>query len=996
MPPITLAQSIRHLTLRTASAVAIFGALTAFGVTFTWDGGGADAKFTTAANWNPDGAMTVNGNDIVFSTLASPFQTNADVDLTGNFNSITFSATASAMTITNSGNSMQFASGTATPIVNNSAVLQTFNTSATRQFWIGGTTNRAWNANAGGLQFNSVLFRPDSSVGTSVTLELTGGNNGTINGPISLEGSWTGKQVGIIKNGNGVWTFGGASGNSYNGATTINAGSLDLAKSAGAAIPGAVFINGTGNAKMRFAAPNQVNNSAVITFGLNSSTRFQLQGFNGTVAGVNDLGGTGNRIVEAANDNTPGAPATLTLNPAANTTNTFGGYVRDAAGSSAGSILSLIKNGAGVQIFTASSTLASWSGPTTISAGTLEFSGANGGGNSDITMTGGTLRFSGGGTRTKLITGTGTLAKSGNNTLTLTASNTFAGNVAVAQGTLALTAGTMGLTTNSWNITNGSTVVIGGATVTHSNSLNVDGFYVGNGSVGTLNVTNGSLSVTGSAGRGLVVGFAAANGTVMTVNGANASVTTDNLVVGWNTDSTLTLTSGTIEANTVRHQDGGTSTLNLDGGTLTANTVFVQSGNGNAALVFGGGVLKARLNNTNLIDNGTAANQLAVTIKNAGAIVDTDGKNVAVLRPLENFSGHTGSLTKRGAGKLLLAAANTYSGNTIISNGVLALTNSGAISSSPVIAVASGGTFDVSAVAFTLGANQTLTGNGTVTGAATISGSIAPGDSIGTLTFDNAPALGGTIVAEIDRNNGSPIADKINFIGGATLGGTLTVTNVGLPAQNGDTFDLFDGAVTGTFTTLNIPAGGLNHWSTNNLVVNGTISFTNNNPVALNLTAGVDLGGSISLPVIGGKNPPIDADNDSLTVTAVGVPSSGTAGFTSSNVTYTANGTAGTNTFTYTVSDAFGGTDTKTVTIIVTSPQGFNLLSGPTSLGGGLYQLNYLGIPGLQYALDESPDLVAPYTWHPVVTNTASGSGSISYTAPLSYPSGSFRTRYVP
>ena len=992
MLPIALAQSIRHFTLRAACAVAILGSWTATSATFTWDGGGADGKFSTIANWNPDGVVTVNGSDIVFGALVSPFQTNVEADVSGNWNSCTFAAGASAMIITNTGNSMQFAAATATPIANNSTALQTFNTSATKQFWIGGTTNRAWNANAGNLQFNSVLFRPDSSVGTNLTLELTGANNGTINGTIGLEGTWTGKQAGLIKNGNGVWTLAGTGNNTYSN-TTINVGSLDLAKVSGAAIPGPVLLNGTANAKLRFAAANQVNNGAVLTFGLNSSTRFQLQGFNGTVAGLNDLGGTGNRIVEAANDNTPGAPATLTLNPAANTTNSFSGFVRDAAGTSAGSILSLIKNGNGLQIFSGNNSLASWSGPTTINAGTLEFSGANGGVNTDIGMTGGTLRFSGGGTRAKVITGTGTFAKSGNNTLTLTGNNTFAGTVAVAQGTLSLTSGTFGLTTNSWNITNSSTVVIGGATVTHSNSAAVDGFYVGNGSAGTLNVTNGSLNVKGSTGRGLVVGFAAANGTLMTVNGSNALVTADNLVFGWNTDSTLTLTSGTIEANTVRHQDSGTSTFNLDGGTLTANSVLVQSGNGNGTLVFGGGVLKARLSDTNLLDNGTAANQLAVTIKNAGAIIDTDGKNVAALRPLANFSGHTGSLTKLGAGTLMLAAANTYSGNTTISNGVLALTNSGAIASSPVITVAGGATFDVSAVAFTLGASQTLNGNGTINGAVTVAGNVAPGASIGTLTFGTAPTLNGTLTAEIDRA-GSPNADKVVITSGTlNFGGTLTVTNIGGALQNGDTFDLFDGALSGAFTTINLP-GGASHWNTGDLNTSGALTFTNASPLAQNLMLGVAQGGSVSLAVIGGKSAPTDADSDSMTVTGVSAASSGTSGYTATSVTYVADGAAGTNTFTYTVTDALGATDTKTVTVIVGNPQGFNQVSS-TDLGGNTLALSYLGVPGYNYALDWATNLSAPIDWRPVVTNSAQTNGWLNFTN-TGVGMDFYRTRHVP
>jgi hypothetical protein len=87
-----------------------------------------------------------------------------------------------------------------------------------------------------------------------------------------------------------------------------------------------------------------------------------------------------------------------------------------------------------------------------------------------------------------------------------------------------------------------------------------------------------------------------------------------------------------------------------------------------------------------------------------------------------------------------------------------------------------------------------------------------------------------------------------------------------------------------------------------------------------------------------------------------------------------------------------------TVSVTVSAPEGYNKLTGPVDNGNGTYTLNYLGVPDEDYALEESPDLPATASspWTAVTTNTASGTGSISYTVPLSYPSGSFRTRHVP
>jgi autotransporter-associated beta strand protein len=101
--------------------------------------------------------------------------------------------------------------------------------------------------------------------------------------------------------------------------------------------------------------------------------------------------------------------------------------------------------------------------------------------------------------------------------------------------------------------------------------------------------------------------------------------------------------------------------------------------------------------------------------------------------------------TGAGSGALRLTAANTYSGPTTVSFGTLTLGANASIANSSIISVASGATFDVSAVAggFSLGSAQTLGGSGTVTGAVSLTstGSIlSPGASPGILSFDTNQA----------------------------------------------------------------------------------------------------------------------------------------------------------------------------------------------------------------------------------------------------------------
>jgi len=498
----------------------------------------------------------------------------------------------------------------------------------------------------------------------------------------------------------------------------------------------------------------------------------------------------------------------------------------------------------------------------------------------------------------------------------------------------------------------------------------------------TLSVDGGSVSITGSGV--LRIGgnstAAALTGT-LNVNAGSFSMDAAN--------TTVPMTLGVLAGNM--------GTNNLNGGTLSVNQIAKGNAGATAVVNLNGGTLRA-------VNGALGANFLsgldAANVRNGGALINNNGFNLTIGQALVHSAiagdnATDGGLTSSGSGILTLSGASTYTGNTTISNGTLALGASGSIATSPTIAVGAGAIFDVTAAApWTLGASQTLRGNGTVAGAVNASGTIAPGSSIGTLTLAAAPTLVGTIVAELNRTN-AQTADKIVFTGGATLGGTLTLTNLGPAFVNDDSFDLFDGALSGSFTTLNLP-GGAAHWNTSDLNIGGTIVFTNASPVASNITMGVALGDTATLVIIGSKNTPTDADGDGLTVTGVSSATTGTSGFTSTDVTYTADGSLGTNTFTYTVTDALGATDTKTITVIVYNPVGFNLVSA-TASGGNAY-LSYLGLPGGNYALELTHSLTPPVTWQPVSTNLAATNGVLQFTNAVSLsPTNDFyRTHAVP
>jgi autotransporter-associated beta strand protein len=96
----------------------------------------------------------------------------------------------------------------------------------------------------------------------------------------------------------------------------------------------------------------------------------------------------------------------------------------------------------------------------------------------------------------------------------------------------------------------------------------------------------------------------------------------------------------------------------------------------------------------------------------------------------ETLSGER-PVVKTGGGIAILDAGNAHTGTTSIQQGVLAITNTAAISSSPLVSLSSGASFDVSACygGYTVPSGQTLTGAGTVLGSVTFGGgsTLSPG-----------------------------------------------------------------------------------------------------------------------------------------------------------------------------------------------------------------------------------------------------------------------------
>ena len=357
-----------------------------------------------------------------------------------------------------------------------------------------------------------------------------------------------------------------------------------------------------------------------------------------------------------------------------------------------GGTISVVKQGTGLWQLGGENT---YTGGTTIEAGTLSINGSVVG---DISNDG-TLRFNSGTNRTYggLIFGTGAMEKLGTNTLTLTAQNTYAGKTTFSSGLVELGAAQTGTT---------------------SGPLGADGpleFFGGGIRYGALNTHDYSPRFTNTVEQAIRVDtndqnitwaapIAIGTGSLRKDGVGKLTLTSASTIGG-----SVTVNAGTLEA--AAPIGDGTATLflseNNDSGTFryvgSEDVVFAsrQVQVGNVAAGTGSGVILSdgagtlsftRADFTNTFGGATAARSLVLGGTNAG-----DNLISGVIA--NNSATGLISLVKEGSGRWILGGANTYTGPTTVSAGMLEVANADALAATNVtvdtgatLAVASGTT----------------------------------------------------------------------------------------------------------------------------------------------------------------------------------------------------------------------------------------------------------------------------------------------------------------
>ena len=537
--------------------------------------------------------------------------------------------------------------------------------------WDGGmVVLKGSNSYAGATTIGTTAIKYWSNSGATPTLQL--GNSNALPGTDLIFGTSLANTATLDMNGYNA-TIAALSGSTHavvdilsgNGTSTLTVGNHDASSSFQGVIrnsTGTLSVSKIGAGTLTLTGANIYTGATTIHAGTLSFAQGALD-----TTGTVDF--AGNSSLQWNGANTQDLSSRMKIEDSVTATlDTHGNDVTFASSLQTGTnhTCALTKTGAGTLTLTAAN---SFTGATTVSAGTLQVSGGGA-----IAQTNGILVDS--------------ITPATDATLTVAgvASRvTTTGTLVVGQygtGTVNITSG--GSVTNSGNAdiglelgANGTVTVAGTGSVWTSNAL-----VVGLRGAGTLTLLNGGVVAVAGSEILALAGGAGSTGTLNIGNGSGAGTlqatvvtgVTGTAIVNFNHSDPAYRFLPQITGNIAVYQIGSGKTILTDSNTYTGGTIL------NAGMLsFAHGALGSTgtvdfTGNSTLQWNGTNTQDVSGRLKiedGVTATLDTQGNGVTFASTLQTGTNQTGALTKTGAGMLALTATNHYTGGTVLNEGTL-------------------------------------------------------------------------------------------------------------------------------------------------------------------------------------------------------------------------------------------------------------------------------------------------------------------------------------
>ncbi|ECB6816061.1 autotransporter outer membrane beta-barrel domain-containing protein, partial [Salmonella enterica subsp. enterica serovar Cairina] len=439
-----------------------------------------------------------------------------------------------------------------------------------------------------------------------------------------------------------------------------------------------------------------------------------------------------------------------------------------------------------------------------------------------------------------VISGSGNVVKQGGGELTLSNNNSYSGGTTIAEGTLTATAGGA---LGSGNIDNRAYLKLEAASAS-------DPFIVADlttHSGATVEIGAGSTlqanTLTQQDGSTLTADLTATSGPAIRAKNVNL-------------DGTLNVASPASQ-EPIRSTDDLISLALIESDNAISGDFDDITINGNAmnpdAFITVVGQKNVNDTHYDLVETLTwyaDRDNAAIDAHGTFNLADADD-SFTVNTVLENVDANSGwngqSLTKTGAGTLILNAENTYTGGTTISGGTLVATNvdalgSGDVTDDATLELNTGGTFD-NAIS---GSGQVVKSGDkmlTLSGANSYSGGTLISD--GTLVASNVEALGtGDVTndAVLELNTDGTFDNVISGSGQVVKSGDETLTLSGSNTYTGGT-TINDGTLVATSVDA-LGSGDIDNYASLQLNASGQF-VTANLTTHDNATTAIDAGSAL-------------------------------------------------------------------------------------------------------------------------------------------------------